>query len=181
MSTWSVPSQSHIFISLLRFPASTRISDLKCAMAPLVDNPLIASATLHNPCSWSSSLEFLSKNSNCKPVPLQLHAYVWPFVIIWPIFLRYYLSEDLYNKHIGGQEWTFVWCGTIITLQSLVWLSTNWNINLKALFTSKSVKTVQDAKLIKVLPVVNAGSADICKIERDNVSWLSGVQVERVC
>ncbi|TVY90821.1 Manganese-transporting ATPase [Lachnellula willkommii] len=126
-------------------------------MAPLVDNPLIASATLHN------------------PLPLQLHAYVWPFVIIWPIFLRYYLSEDLYNKHIGGQEWTFVWCGTIITLQSLVWLSTNWNINLKALFTSKSVNSVQDAQLIKLLPVVNAGSADICKIERDNAGGKTNV------
>lgn len=109
-------------------------------------------------------------------MPLQLHAYVWPFVIIWPIFLRYYLSEDLYNKHIGGQEWTFVWCGTIITLQSLVWLSTNWNINLKALFTSKSVKSVQDAQLIKLMPVVNAGSSDICKIERDNVRSLSRPQ-----
>ncbi|TVY84184.1 Manganese-transporting ATPase [Lachnellula suecica] len=119
-------------------------------MAPLVDNPLIASATLHN------------------PLPLQLHAYVWPFVIIWPIFLRYYLSNDLYEKHIGGQEWTFVWCGTIITIQSLVWLSTNWSVNLRAFFTSRAVKSVQEAKLIKVLPVVNAGSADICKIERDN-------------
>lgn len=97
---------------------------------------------------------------------------MWPFVIIWPIFLRYYLSEDLYNTHIGGQEWTFVWCGTIITLQSLVWLSTNWNINLKALFTTKSAKSVQDAQLIKLLPAVNAGSADICKIERDNVRSL---------
>jgi len=103
-------------------------------------------------------------------VPFQLHAYFWPFVIIWPIFLRYYLSEDLYEKHIGGQEWTFVWCGTIITLQSLVWLSTKWSVNVRALFTSLSVKTVQEAKLIKVLPVVNAGSADICKIEKDNVS-----------
>jgi len=102
-------------------------------------------------------------------VPLYLHTYVWPFAIIWPIFLRYYLSEDLYNKHIGGQEWTFVWCGTIITAQSLVWLSTNWNVNLKALFTSTTATTVEDAKLIKVLPVANAGSAEICKIDRDTV------------
>jgi cation-transporting ATPase 13A1 len=102
-------------------------------------------------------------------VPLYLHAYVWPFAIIWPIFFRYYLSEDLYNKHIGGQEWTFVWCGTIITAQSLVWLSTNWNVNLQAVFTSTKATKVEDAKLIKVLPVANAGSAEICKIDRDNV------------
>ena len=64
-----------------------------------------------------------------------------------------------------------MWCGTIITLQSLVWLSTNWNVNLKSLFTSVSAKTVQDAQLIKVIPVTNAGSAEICKIVRDNVSF----------
>lgn len=121
-------------------------------MAPLVDNPQIASATLHN------------------PLPLSLHTYVWPFVIIWPIFLRYYLSPDLYETHIQSSEWTFVWCGTIITLQSLVWLSTNWNVNLKSLFTTVKANSVQSAKLIKVLPITNAGSAEICKIVQDNVS-----------
>ncbi|KAF8853725.1 hypothetical protein BDZ45DRAFT_66575 [Acephala macrosclerotiorum] len=119
-------------------------------MAPLVDNPLIASATLHN------------------PLPLYLHTYVWPFAIIWPIFLRYYLSEELYAKHINGQEWTFVWCGSIITAQSLTWLCTKWNVNLKSLFTSVSANKVQDAQLIKVIPVTNAGSSEICKIDRDN-------------
>ena len=120
-------------------------------MAPLVDNPQIASATLHN------------------PLPLSLHTYVWPFVIIWPIFLRYYLSPDLYEKHIQSSEWTFVWCGTIITIQSLVWLCTHWNVNLKSLFTSTKAKSVETAQLIKVLPITNAGSSEICKIIRDNV------------
>ncbi|KAG0646361.1 Manganese-transporting ATPase 1 [Hyphodiscus hymeniophilus] len=126
-------------------------------MAPLVDNPLIASATLHN------------------PLPLYLHAYVWPFVIVWPVFLRYYLSEELYNKYIGGEEWTFVWCGTIITAQSLVWLSTHWNVNLKSVFTSTAATKVSEANLIKVLPVTNAGSAEICKIERDNAGGKNNV------
>jgi cation-transporting ATPase 13A1 len=102
-------------------------------------------------------------------VPFYLHTYVWPFAIIWPVFLRYFLAPDLYDKYIGGPEWTFVWCGTIITAQSLVWLSTNWNVNLKSLFTSVKAKTVADATLIKVLPVTNAGSSEICKIDRDNV------------
>ncbi|KUJ16269.1 uncharacterized protein LY89DRAFT_782556 [Mollisia scopiformis] len=119
-------------------------------MAPLVDNPLIASATLHN------------------PLPLYFHTYVWPFAIIWPIFLRYYLSGELYTKHINGSEWTFVWCGTIITAQSLTWLCTKWNVNLQSLFTSVSADKVQDAKLIKVIPVANAGSSEICSIDRDN-------------
>lgn len=123
-------------------------------MAALVDNPQIKSAELY------------------KPLSLQWHAYVWPFVIIWPIFFRYYLSPDLYEKHIGAQEWTFVWCGSIITVQSLLWLCTHWSVNLRASFTAKKAKSVQDAQLIKVIPVANAGIADICKIDRDNVSLL---------
>ncbi|KAE8448653.1 hypothetical protein EG329_009078 [Mollisiaceae sp. DMI_Dod_QoI] len=126
-------------------------------MAPLVDNPLIESATLHN------------------PLPLYLHTYVWPFAIIWPIFLRYYLSEELYTKHINGQEWTFVWCGSIITAQSLTWLCTKWNVNLKSLFTSVSATKVEDANLIKVIPVTNAGSSEICKIDRDNAGGKKNV------
>jgi cation-transporting ATPase 13A1 len=138
-------------------------------MAPLVNNPLIASASLHVPCQslLSKILQFTTLTSSL--VPLYLHTYVWPFAIIWPVFLRYFLTPSLYDKYIGGPEWTFVWCGTIITAQSLVWLSTNWNVNLKALFTSVKAKTVADATLVKVLPVVNAGASEICIIDRDNV------------
>lgn len=121
-------------------------------MAPLVDNAQIQSAEL------------------LRPLPLYLHAYVWPFAIIWPIFFRYYLDQDLYDKHINGQEWTFVWSGTIITIQALVWLCTHWNINLRAAFTAKKARSVNDAQLIKVIPVANAGISDICPIVRDTVS-----------
>lgn len=111
-------------------------------------------------------------HSNPATVPIWLHTYVWPFAIIWPVFLRFYLSADLYDKHIGGQEWTFVWCGIITTVQTLVWLCTHWNVNLRALFTSISAKKVSEAKLIKVIPVTNAGSPEICEIVRDTVgSW----------
>ncbi|XDG09844.1 hypothetical protein ABKA04_009459 [Annulohypoxylon sp. FPYF3050] len=103
------------------------------------------------------------------PLPIYLHAYVAPFAIIWPIFARYFYTPELYEKHIGSSEWTFVWCGTIITLQSLAWLSTNWSVNLKAIFTARKAKKIQDAQLIKVIPIANAGSADICEIIREKV------------
>ncbi|KAJ3577421.1 hypothetical protein NPX13_g3143 [Xylaria arbuscula] len=121
-------------------------------MAPLVDNAQIKSA------------ELLS------PLPLYLHTYVWPFAIIWPIFARYYYTPELYEKHIASSEWTFVWCGTIITLQSLVWLSTNWSVDLKATFTATKAKKLEDAQLIKIVPIANAGSAEICSITRDKVN-----------
>ncbi|KAJ4285939.1 putative cation-transporting ATPase 1 [Collariella sp. IMI 366227] len=118
-------------------------------MAPLVDNAQISSAQL------------------LKPLPLYQHAYVWPFTVVWPVFLRFYLSHDLYDKYIHGQEWTFVWLATIITCQTLVWLCTHWSVNLNATFTAKKARSVDDAQLIKVIPIANAGSAEICKLERD--------------
>ncbi|KAL2259537.1 hypothetical protein VTK26DRAFT_6761 [Humicola hyalothermophila] len=120
-------------------------------MAPLVDNSQIKDAEL------------------LRPLPLRQHAYVWPFAIIWPIFLRFYLSNDLYDKYIGAPEWTFVWVGTIITTQTLVWLCTHWSVNLNAAFTARKARSVEDARLIKVIPVANAGAAEICKLVEDKV------------
>ncbi|PGH09453.1 cation-transporting ATPase 13A1 [Blastomyces parvus] len=126
----------------------------------LVDNGQIQSASLHN------------------PLPLQLHAYVWPFLIIWPAFLAVYLSPERYDTYIQGSEWTFLWAGGIFTLQALVWLSTKWNVNVDALFTTTTAKSIYSAKLIKVSPVVNAGSAEICPLVRekyggkDDISFL---------
>lgn len=118
---------------------------------PLVNNPQIKAATLHN------------------PIPFALHAYIWPFAIIWPIFFGFYLSDERYEKYINGQEWTFVFSGSIVTLQSLVWLMTFWSVDLRALFTATKAKTVRDAGLIKVLPTENAGMAEICEIKKDHV------------
>jgi cation-transporting ATPase 13A1 len=119
---------------------------------PLVDNPQIASASLHN------------------PLPLQLHTYVWPFLIVWPAFLSFYLSPTRYDKHIQSSEWTFVWVGSITTIQALFWLTTHWNVNLKSLFTSTTARDVRTAQQIKVIPIANSGSAEICNLERETVA-----------
>lgn len=121
---------------------------------PLVDNAQIKHAEL------------------LRPLSLWLHTYVWPFVIAWPVFFRYYLSQELYDKHIGGQEWTFVWCGTIFTFQALIWLSTHWSVDFKARIKASKVATIEEAELIKVIPIANAGAPDVCKLVRDKVSCL---------
>ncbi|KAH1406794.1 hypothetical protein KXW28_000309 [Aspergillus fumigatus] len=120
-------------------------------MAKLVDDPQIKYASLHN------------------PLPTQLHAYVWPFLIIWPAFFAVYLSPERYDTYIQGQEWTFVWSGSIITAQSLLWLMTKWNINIQTLFTATKARSLDSAQLIKVIPVANAGSAEICPLHCDTM------------
>ncbi|GFF25117.1 probable cation-transporting ATPase 1 [Aspergillus udagawae] len=119
--------------------------------AKLVDDPQIKYASLHN------------------PLPTQLHTYVWPFLIIWPAFFAVYLSPERYDTYIQGQEWTFVWSGSIITAQSLLWLMTKWNINIQTLFTATKARSLDSAQLIKVIPVANAGSAEICPLHCDTM------------
>jgi cation-transporting ATPase 13A1 len=120
-------------------------------MAPLVDTPQIKQSSLHN------------------PLPLQLHTYVWPFLILWPAFSAIYLSPTRYETYIQSSEWTFVWMASIFTFQALFWLMTKWNVNLKSAFTTTPAADVRSAKLIKVQPIANAGAAEICKLVRDNV------------
>ena len=81
-----------------------------------------------------------------------------------------YLSKERYDTYIAGSEWTFVWAGSIITVQALTWLTTKWNVNVDSLFTSVSASDVRSAQLIKIIPVTNAGSAEVCRLLRDNVS-----------
>jgi len=80
-----------------------------------------------------------------------------------------YFSPERYDKYIHGSEWTFVWAGSILTLQALTWLATKWNVNIDAVFTTTIANSFDNAQLIKVLPVTNAGSAEICKLIRDKV------------
>lgn len=71
-----------------------------------------------------------------------------------------------------------MWAGSIISVQSLTWLTTKWNVNLNALFTSTIASDVSSARQIKVIPIANSGSAEICPLLRDraggklNVSFL---------
>jgi cation-transporting ATPase 13A1 len=118
-------------------------------MAALVDDAQIKRSTLHT------------------PLPLSLHTYVWPFLILWPIFFAFYLSEERYEEHIGAQEWTFVFSGSIITVQSLFWLMTKWSVAVRTLFTAVSAKDLRTATLIKVEPIANAGKAEICQLRRE--------------
>jgi manganese-transporting P-type ATPase len=118
-------------------------------MPLLVDDSQIKGATLHS------------------PLPLSLHFYVWPYLILWPIFLAFYLSPERYDTHIGGSEWTFVFVGSILSAQILTWLTTKWSVDLKTLFTSVSAKDVRTATMIKVEPIANAGKAEICPLKRE--------------
>ncbi|KAL6240001.1 hypothetical protein BDW75DRAFT_226706 [Aspergillus navahoensis] len=128
--------------------------------------------TVHG--SPNSSQENLNPEQNSLG-GVNLHTYVWPFLIIWPAFFAFYLSPERYDTYIQGQEWTFVYSGTIITLQSLLWLMTKWNINIRTLFTATKARSPDSAQLIKVIPEANSGSAEICRLLRDTLGGVTTI------
>lgn len=93
-----------------------------------------------------------------------LKLYVWPFLILYPIFTYAYVVK--YDTWITGQEWTFVFLGSIMTAHSLTWLGTHWNVNFKSSVESRLVKNIANADLIKVNPAPNCGAASIVSIVR---------------
>lgn len=119
---------------------------------PLVDDPQIKGSSLHN------------------PLPLALHTYIWPFLGAWPAFFAIWAQQESYERYINGSEWTFVFSGTIFTIQALFWLSTHWTVGAKTLFTTTPAKSIDAASLIKVYPIANAGQAEICKLQNDTLN-----------
>ena len=85
----------------------------------LVSSTLISSLSLHN------------------PLPRWAHAYVLPFIPLYPIFGAVWSFK--YDEYIGSEEWTFVYLGSIITLNALTWLFVQWSVTFEALFTATKV------------------------------------------
>lgn len=114
----------------------------------IVDNPAIADSVL------------------VVPKPLILRPWVWPFTIIYPIFIQVYFFQ--YDKYIGGSEWTFVYMITMISLNFLMWLMPHWNLSIDSKFNWQTVSSLQDASYIKIIPAPNNGVGAIVPIIREN-------------
>ncbi|KAG2734302.1 hypothetical protein G9P44_002308 [Scheffersomyces stipitis] len=116
-------------------------------MSSIVDNSAIAGAELLVPKSFL------------------FRPYVWPFTIVYPVFLEIYFNH--YDKYVVGAEWTFVYLITIISVNMLFWLMPHWNINIDSRFNYSPVKTIAEASHIKITPAPNSGVGEICSISRE--------------
>lgn len=99
------------------------------------------------------------------PKPIAARLYVWPFGIIYPLFLQVYINH--YDKYIGGSEWTFVYLMAIGSLNVLFWLMPHWNIDVDARFNYSPVDLIAAASYIKITPAPNSGVGEICPIVRE--------------
>lgn len=116
-------------------------------MGTLINNPAIQEQTLLVPKNILSRI------------------YIWPFLIIYPLFLQTYFMH--YETHIGGSEWTFVYLIAMISLNSVLALMSNWNVDVDVFINYNKVKSIAEASHIKIVPAPNSGLPEICKLERE--------------
>ena len=82
----------------------------------------------------------ISRISLHNPLPRWAHAYILPFSPLYPLFAIVYFFK--YDEYIGSEEWTFVYLGSLLTLNALTWLCVHWSVTLEALFTATTVESL---------------------------------------
>lgn len=98
------------------------------------------------------------------PKTLLARPYTLPFFPLYATFAQIYYNQ--YDEYIKGPEWTFVYLGTIVTINILVLLMPEWNVDIAAWFNYATVKNLDQASHILIHTNPNNGSSDIVKIER---------------
>ncbi|RIB07790.1 hypothetical protein C2G38_2112725 [Gigaspora rosea] len=94
--------------------------------------------------------------------PLRWHFYVWPFVCLYIAWSYIYIYK--YDEFIVSEEWTFLTLGSLITMNALIFLSCQWSVRAKALFTCKKQNDVSKAKVIKIIPAPHKGKGELCDL-----------------
>lgn len=110
----------------------------------LVPAKAVQSATLHR-----------------KLPPFQ-HAYVWPFTVVYPLWLYIYTLR--YDDFLGSQEFTVLSLMLVFSAQALVFLMGQWSVNIHAMFTCQSVSDPYEAELVKVIAGEHYGKSAMCEI-----------------
>ncbi|KAJ2375736.1 putative cation-transporting ATPase 1 [Coemansia sp. RSA 2607] len=93
-------------------------------------------------------------------LPRFQHAYVWPFMLVYPCWL--YIYTVRYDEFLGSQEFTALSLIIMFMIQALVFLACQWSVNINALFTCQTVNDPYEAELIKVIAADHLGKSAMC-------------------
>ncbi|KAJ1920307.1 putative cation-transporting ATPase 1 [Mycoemilia scoparia] len=124
------------------------------ASPKLVDAKSITSASLH------------------RPLQTTQHAYVWPFLFTYPVWL--YIYTFGYDKYFGSTEYAFISFMFIFCIQALLFLSGEWSVDVKAKLTCKSETDPYRSELIKVNAAPHCGKSAICPLIFDHENGIDG-------
>lgn len=101
--------------------------------------------------------------------PFFARPYTSFFFPLYATFAHIYYNQ--YDKYIKGQEWTFLYLGTIVSLNILVALLPEWNVGIEAGFKYVAARDLQEATHILIKTTENNGSdgiVDIQKVEEED-------------
>ncbi|RUS35554.1 hypothetical protein BC938DRAFT_478473 [Jimgerdemannia flammicorona] len=118
----------------------------------LVQSKSIVSASLHN------------------PLPFKWRTYIWPFAVLYPIWLYVYFFK--YETYLGSEEWTFVTLGFICTSHALSFLACQWSVSVNAAFTCIKETDPAVASIIKIVPASHKGVGTLCEIHHSKPTTL---------
>ncbi|SCU86635.1 LAFA_0E02102g1_1 [Lachancea sp. 'fantastica'] len=90
--------------------------------------------------------------------------YVLPFIPLYATFAHLYFRQ--YDLYIRGGEWTFVYLGGLVSLNILVLLLPQWNVNVASRFDYTPAAGLEQATHILIHTTPNNGADDIVEIRR---------------
>ncbi|ORZ35649.1 hypothetical protein BCR44DRAFT_1479720 [Catenaria anguillulae PL171] len=106
---------------------------------PLVDSPLVATASLH------------------ASRPRLAHYTMSPFLyVLYPTWVTLWLTR--YDMLFGSTEATFLSLLFLLTCHALTLLAGEWNVSAKAFLTTARVASIQQADTVRVIPPPHSGS-----------------------
>ncbi|KAG0089409.1 hypothetical protein BGZ93_009872 [Podila epicladia] len=121
---------------------------MRLAPASLVQTKLIKASSLHS------------------RLPRSQHAYVWPFVFLYPAWTFIYLFR--YDEWIRSEEITFITLGSLLTFNSLLFLTCQWSVSIKASLTCKKESDPTKANVIRIIPEQHHGLGALCDLHHEN-------------
>ncbi|KAJ2783865.1 putative cation-transporting ATPase 1 [Coemansia javaensis] len=96
-------------------------------------------------------------------LPTAQHAYVWPFVFVYPVWLYVYTLR--YDEVLGSQEFTALSLILVLGAQALVFLACQWSVNVRAALTCQAARGPYEAELVKVIAADRLGRNAMCDME----------------
>ncbi|KAJ2006099.1 putative cation-transporting ATPase 1 [Coemansia thaxteri] len=93
-------------------------------------------------------------------LPLIQHAYVWPFPIVYLAWLYVYTLR--YDDFLGSQEFTALSLILVFMVQALAFLTCQWSVNIRAMFTCRNASGPYEAELVKIIAADHLGKSALC-------------------
>ncbi|EJT45920.1 hypothetical protein A1Q1_05645 [Trichosporon asahii var. asahii CBS 2479] len=89
---------------------------------------------------------------------LQLNPALWPAL--------FYAYNFAYDKYIGSEEWTFIYCVIVFGGHLLSFLATRWSNNVRAVLCYRPASSLDTASTVRVIPKKGKGKGEFVPLDK---------------